>query len=161
MIDDPHTPPDDPAHAPKTRPTPLGGQKAASALRAVSANRGGFPQAPHDTPRLKRGRPAVPEADARSKRVTVRLEPAEAASLTARSAQAGITESEFIRRAVNGAEVVTPSAPANFALVHELIAQGRNLNQIARAMNRREAMPPGTHDTLAKINALLDRLIEG
>lgn len=158
------TSPRDAAHDPQTL-APSRAKRAgipASAKGAAPAARA--PRVPgHETATgtRTRGRPPVSEVDARSHRVTVRFEPDEGARLTALSAKAGLNESEFIRRAVKGARVVVSKTPeTDFAFVRELIAQGNNLNQITRAINRSRGIPAGTVEALDKINALLDAILK-
>lgn len=158
MTDAPNTPAKDGQTVPAPRPK-RSRTKRSPATFARAAH--GLPTEPPAALR-KRGRPPVPDAEARSKRITIRLEPDEAARLAGLAARAGLTESEFIRRAIKGARVsaTTKTPEADFALVRELVAQGNNLNQIARAVNRTRGVPAGTADALDKINALLDRLLQ-
>ena len=91
-----------------------------------------MPRKQHDTPRRKRV-------------VKTRLTEEEYADFAARLAPYGISQSEFIRRAIRGASirpVVVTVSPVNdelLAAIGKLTAEygriGSNLNQIARTLN--------------------------
>ena len=81
----------------------------------------------------------------RSRVVKTRMTEEEYADFTARLAPYGISQSEFIRRAIQGASIrpVVTVSPVNdelFAALGKLTAEygriGNNLNQIARAIQR-------------------------
>lgn len=108
----------------------------------------------------RRGRKPVSEAEARSRVLSIRLQPDEAARLTAIATKAGMSESEYVRRSLRSSRVVVAKTPeTDVALVRELIAQGNNLNQITRAVNRTRGIPAGTVEAIEKIHALLDRML--
>ena len=108
-------------------------------------------------------RPKKSTEDKRTHRLPhVRCTAAEYAQIQARSAQAGIGTSEFVRRMVlDGTVKVTPSkSPFDFALVNELNKIGTNLNQLTRIGNSTGQMPGGLEVIWKKLDVLLDQIIE-
>ena len=80
-------------------------------------------------------RPKKEAAEARSLPFHGRLTPAEALTLKANAAAAGLTVSEFCRRRILGLTVTPPAARADAALIAEVNRIGVNVNQLAHAFN--------------------------
>ena len=68
-------------------------------------------------------------------RFEVRLSKADHHYLTKKARKAGLTKSEFVRRAVRGLEVKEGPTADGQRLIQELNRIGNNLNQIARVAN--------------------------
>ena len=109
-------------------------------------------------------RPKKSTSEKRTHRLPhVRCTPSEYARIQARSSQAGITLSAFVRQMVlEGAVKVTPSVqtPLDFALVNELNRIGTNLNQLTRIANTTGQMPGGLETIWKKLDGVLDQIIE-
>ena len=106
-------------------------------------------------------RPKKPTTDKRAQWIKARVSPAEHAEILLRAAGASLSSSEFLRRAALSAEVVVQQgATADFETVDQLRRIGVNLNQLARVANKTGYMPDGLEEALAKVDQLLDRMIE-
>jgi Mobilization protein NikA len=91
----------------------------------------------------------------------LRVKKSERRQIKAKAAQAGLTLSEFQRRALLDAVVITPPPVANIKLIKELMKQGTNLNQYVRKLNTiGKDTPRGIEETRLKIERLLDDLIQ-
>ena len=78
-----------------------------------------------------------------------------------RAAKASLSPSEFLRRSALSAEVVVQAeGPRDFETVDQLRRIGVNLNQLARVANKTGYLPDGLEEALAKVDQLLDRMIE-
>ncbi|MEL6216978.1 MAG: plasmid mobilization relaxosome protein MobC [Pseudomonadota bacterium] len=106
-------------------------------------------------------RPKKPTSDKREQWVKARVSPAEHADILVRAAGAGVSASEFLRRAALSGEVVVQPAPeGDFETVDQLRRIGVNLNQLARVANRTGYLPDGLEEAVAKVDRLLDRMME-
>ncbi len=81
----------------------------------------------------KTGRPRLGEKK-KTHRVGVFFSAAEFAKIQLNAGRAGVTEAEFLRQLGLGKEVKAPPPPANFAVVKEINAIGKNLNSLVRAV---------------------------
>lgn len=109
------------------------------------------------------GRPRKAAGELLADGVRVRMTAAERASLDARAAQAGLPVSEFARRAIAGAKVVSPAndrAAIPPMLITELGRVGNNLNQIAHAAHLGRELRHMANATLAEIRALVASITE-
>lgn len=107
-------------------------------------------------------RPKKPTIDKRAQWLRARVSPAEHAVFLTRAAEAGLSPSEFLRRCALSSSVVVADAPApaGFELTDQLKRIGVNLNQLTRIANTTGYMPSDLEPLLAKVDQLLDRLIE-
>lgn len=106
-------------------------------------------------------RPKKQTNDKRAQWIKARVSPAEHAEFLLRAAGASLSSSEFLRRsALSGEVVVQHGAAADFETVDQLRRIGVNLNQLARVANKTGYMPDGLEAALAKVDQLLDRMIE-
>ena len=107
-------------------------------------------------------RPKKQTNDKREQWIKARVSPAEHADILVRAAGAGLSSSEFLRRAALSGEVVVQqdAASGDFETIDQLRRIGVNLNQLARVANRTGYMPDGLEEALAKVDRLLDRMIE-
>ena len=106
-------------------------------------------------------RPKKPTTDKRAQGIKARVSPAEHAEILLRAAGANLSSSEFLRRAALSTEVVVHEpASADFETVDQLRRIGVNLNQLARVANKTGHMPDGLEEALAKVDQLLDGMIE-
>lgn len=106
-------------------------------------------------------RPKKPTSDKRAQWIKARVSPAEHAEILLRAAEASLSSSEFLRRSALSTElVVQQGARADFETIDQLRRIGVNLNQLARVANKTGYMPDGLEEALAKVDQLLDRMIE-
>jgi hypothetical protein len=73
---------------------------------------------------------------------------------------AGLTVSEYIRRAALKIIIKPPRTSVPREAMAELNRIGININQIARALNRGRACPYYIEDTFLKLNATMDLLAQ-
>ncbi len=100
-------------------------------------------------------RPRQPEAERRSRAISVRVTTAEAAEIAERAGAARMTKGSYMRRRELG-------QPVREAAVHRLGARERvelqrigvNLNQIARAPNSGASAPAGTLEAVERVGEL-------
>lgn len=106
-------------------------------------------------------RPKKPSSDKRAQWIKARVSPAEHAEILLRAAGAGVSPSEFLRRAALTGEVVMQlPREGDFETVDQLRRIGVNLNQLARVANVTGYVPDGLEEALAKVDHLLDRMME-
>jgi hypothetical protein len=106
-------------------------------------------------------RPKQSSTDNRTERLTVRLRVDERVALDDRARRVGLSASEFTRAAALGAEIGAMQSPSlvDPELIRAINRIGVNLNQIARSLNSGIGMVPAAlADTLAQVNAYLDRV---
>lgn len=106
------------------------------------------------------GRPAVPSTARRARetrpdRVAIRLRPGDAGALVRRAKGRRLKPSTYIAALVRSHLVEDPPLPtAELAVLErataEVSAIGRNLNQIARAINAGATVPPGTASVIGR-----------
>jgi hypothetical protein len=82
------------------------------------------------------GRPVKQPDEKRCVQVNTRMTIAHYDAIAAKAAEAGLSVSEFMRRAALGHRIVVPVATVYAPLVQALNAIGNNVNQIARSSNR-------------------------
>ncbi len=83
----------------------------------------------------KGGRPEKLDGEKMKYKVTVKMSTVEYHSLIGKSKEAGITQSEFIRRSIMNTTVVQRLTPELNAEIRKLSGMANNLNQIARKAN--------------------------
>ena len=115
-------------------------------------------------------RPKKLNADRREQWIKARVSPAEHADILTRAARARLSPSEFLRNralASHGASpgsasvvVAEETAQADFETIDQLRRIGVNLNQLTRVANKTGYLPDGLEEALAKVDQLLDRMIE-
>lgn len=90
------------------------------------------------------GRPKMPDAAKRSARLpAIRLTEGERIDLEQKAAAAGADLSEWVRQQLTAVPIKRPRVAASDAqLLSELNRIGVNLNQIARALNRKRPEDP-------------------
>ena len=88
----------------------------------------------------------------------------ELATIRARSVQAGMSLSAYIRRVAIEGVTIERTPMADKALVAQLSALGNNINQLARSANIAGRLDrrtkPRLHDALDTLEHLIERLIE-
>lgn len=107
-------------------------------------------------------RPKKPTSDRREQWIKARVSPAEHADILTRAARARLSPSEFLRNSALSSQVVVAeeAAGADFETIDQLRRVGVNLNQLTRVANKTGYMPDGLEEALAKVDRLLDRMIE-
>lgn len=107
-------------------------------------------------------RPKKPTSDRREQWIKARVSPAEHADILTRAARARLSPSEFLRNSALASQVVVAeeAAGADFETIDQLRRVGVNLNQLTRVANKTGYMPDGLEEALAKVDRLLDRMIE-
>lgn len=92
---------------------------------------------------------------------SIRVTAEELADITSRFNQAGLTASEYLRRAALSARLTLPkTARADPALIAELNRIGVNLNQIARAVNSTGRLPPTLPDLCDQLQQIVMKAVE-
>ncbi|OJU68045.1 MAG: hypothetical protein BGO05_16585 [Rhizobiales bacterium 63-7] len=106
-------------------------------------------------------RPTKSPADKRTERLPyARLTVAERVTVEAMANAAGLSVSEFARRAVLGQRIAPPKARGGVpvGLLSDLARIGNNLNQIARRANASGNVPAHLPEVLDLLRDRLDRL---
>jgi len=102
-------------------------------------------------------RPQKSDADKRTHYVKMRVTETEKSHIQQQAQDAALTPSDFLRgmalRAKPGRKVPTPDRAMLLKLMAELNMIGSNLNQIARALNRRQDSPDLTGMDWIALNA--------
>ena len=108
------------------------------------------------------GRPRKAAGERLSDGLRVRMTPGERASIEARAAQAGMSPSEFARRAIAGAKITPPAHGTAIPplLIAELGRVGNNLNQIAHAAHLGRELRHMAEAALADVRALVAKITE-
>jgi hypothetical protein len=103
-------------------------------------------------------RPSLSPADKRMDSLRVRLTMTERAKIEAKADQAGLTVSEYLRKAALSRKIeITQGRQLDFASTNELRRVGVLLNQIAKALNaKQEALPSSLVDATEKLDAIFD-----
>ena len=121
---------------------------------------------PPNNPALKEkspiARPRKTASDKRSAALNIRITAAERASIQVKAERAGITATEFARKAALSKPVkVEQSTLPDFITRNELRRIGVNLNQIAHALNsHRPHDGAKLNDIARKLDTLFDRWLE-
>lgn len=108
------------------------------------------------------GRPRKAPGERLDDALRIRMTAAERASVEARAAQAGMSPSEFARRAIAGAKIAPPSHGTAIPplLIAELGRIGNNLNQIAHAAHLGRELRHMAEAALADVRALVAKITE-
>lgn len=113
-------------------------------------------------PARRTGRPKRADGEGRGAVIGVRVTEIERAEVEVRAARAGLSLSDYGRRAILGHRITAAADAARIdaAALVELNRVGVNLNQIARAVNRNrgQGVPVNLAETLAQVRALIERL---
>ena len=105
-------------------------------------------------------RPKTPDPLKKTEALRVRLTVEERALLMENAAKAGLSSSEFLRRAAFNQKItLPPPSGVDFATRQELSRIGINLNQIAKVMNSGGTMNSAHVDAVAeKLDVLFDHI---
>lgn len=106
------------------------------------------------------GRPRKHPNEQRSVQNKQRYTQAEIDYIGLMAERAGLTVSEFIRRAALKIAIQPPRPSEEREALHELGRIGVNLNQIARAFNRGRETPNYIEDVILKLTQTLDKVAE-
>lgn len=88
------------------------------------------------TQRIKRGRPAKAEGEARSLSLpSIRVNPVELAHIETQAANAGLSVSDYVRSAATRRQISARQTPLEDKMLFELNRCGVNLHQIVRSLN--------------------------
>lgn len=90
----------------------------------------------------------------------VRCTDGEYAVLLGKSSQAGMTLSEYIRRASLEGKIVIRQGKFDFALADQLRRIGVNLNQQTRRLNLGGSVSPELRSLWTKLDQVLDHILE-
>ena len=106
-------------------------------------------------------RPQKQRDDLRRHFIRVRVTASELAEIAERVRQAGVDQSEYLRRAALNARIeFSRTAAADPALIAELNRIGVNLNQMTRTANGAGRVPPELSRLCEKIEKLVLRAVE-
>lgn len=106
------------------------------------------------------GRPRKQALEQRSMQNKQRYTRAELDYIQQMAHYAGLTVSEYIRRAALKIVIKPPPATVPREAMRKLDRIGININQIARALNRGRECPYYIEDTFLKLNATMDLLAQ-
>lgn len=106
------------------------------------------------------GRPRKQALEQRSVQNKQRYTRAELDYIQQMAHYAGLTVSEYIRRAALKIVIKPPRTSVPREAMAELNRIGININQIARALNRGRECPPYIEDAFLKLNATMDKLAQ-
>lgn len=107
------------------------------------------------------GRPSKSEKEALTSRIAFRVTVDERQQIEAAAAAAGLSVSDYARALITTARPPRQRrGQIEAAALSELNRAGVNLNQIARALNRGGSLPPDLGETLAQVQAAVDKLVE-
>lgn len=106
------------------------------------------------------GRPRKHPNEQRSVQNKQRYTQAEVDYIGLMAERAGLTVSDFIRRAALRISIQPPRPSEEREALRELSRIGVNLNQIARALNRGRETPPYIEDAILKLTHTLDKVAE-
>lgn len=104
------------------------------------------------------GRPSKRAAEARSDHVAFRLTSEELARVQIAAERTGVSLSEYCRAAALGQRVRVRSVPDLSAALVSLNRVGVNLNQIARAVNRGQGLPPDWEEMMDDVKKAVERM---
>lgn len=106
-------------------------------------------------------RPRKHETARQTHWLSARVTADEKARIAARAAQAGLGESEYVRRmALNGKIDIRRESGPGVAVVSELRRIGNNINQQTILAHVSGEIPPELKRLWAKLETLLDRIIQ-
>lgn len=106
------------------------------------------------------GRPRKQALEQRSVQNKQRYTRAELDYIQTMAHQAGLSVSDYIRRAALKIVIKPPRGSVPRQAMAELNRIGVNLNQIARALNRGRECPPYIEEAFLKLNATMDKLAD-
>lgn len=106
------------------------------------------------------GRPRKQALEQRSLQNKQRYTRAELDYIQQMAHYAGLSVSEYIRRAALKIHIKPPRASEPREAMAELNRIGININQIARALNRGRECPPYIEEAFLKLNATMDKLAQ-
>jgi hypothetical protein len=106
------------------------------------------------------GRPRKQALEQRSVQNKQRYTRAELDYIQTMAHQAGLSVSDYIRRAALKIVIKPPRGSVPREAMAELNRIGVNLNQIARALNRGRECPPYIEEAFLKLNATMDKLAD-
>jgi len=111
-----------------------------------------------EQPTQRIGRPVKQPHEKRLAQMNIRFTLAEAEFIRANAAIAGISEAEFVRRAVMGTPLKPAPSKIDAALISELNSCGVLVNQLARAVHRGRPLPDYWREIADDLSALLTRI---
>lgn len=115
---------------------------------------------PPRPPNSKPGRPSKSQGESRSEFVRLRLTIGERDRIEQQADAAGLPLSSYCRRVLLGHKVRPAITAVDAAALADLNRVGVNLNQIARHLNARGAVPADLDDALADIRRAIELLAE-
>lgn len=115
---------------------------------------------PPRPPNSKPGRPSKSQSEARSLILTMRLTASERDAIEQQADTAGLPLSSYCRRVLLGHKVRPAITAVDAAALADLNRVGVNLNQIARHLNARGAVPAKLDDVLGDIRRAIELLAE-
>ena len=103
------------------------------------------------------GRPVKDAAEKKGHKITIKMATDEYGSLKAKSSEAGINQSEYIRQCIQVSIVKQRLTPELVNHIRQLSGMANNINQIAHKANA--AGYPGVHKHCLLMNERLDNII--
>lgn len=108
-------------------------------------------------------RPRIDIADRRTGTLRVRLSPREEARFLTRAAEARCEPSEFARRLLCAEDLVASNdlgTSGHFELADALLRLGTDLQRLIDIANRTGQMPAGIDPLLARLEILIEKVLE-
>ena len=108
-------------------------------------------------------RPRKSDAEKLTRRLPhVRCTEGEYARIVSKAAQAGLTQSEYIRRMALDGQVVIRQGKTDFETASQLRRIGVNINQAMRAFHQyKRPVPEIVERVYTKLETLLDQMLDG
>jgi hypothetical protein len=103
------------------------------------------------------GRPAKGPAEKKGHKITIKMATNEYGSLKAKSSEAGVNQSEYIRQCIQVSIVKQRLTPELMNHIRQLSGMANNINQIAHKANA--AGYPGVHKHCLYMTERLDNVI--
>lgn len=103
------------------------------------------------------GRPVKEAAEKKVHKITIKMATDEYGSLKAKSKEAGINQSEYIRQCIQSSIIKQRITPELMNHIRQLSGMANNINQIAHKANA--AGYPGVHKHCLNMNERLDYVI--
>ena len=114
----------------------------------------------NDTTRPKRGRPRKPPEATLDEFMPCRTTAADRSRIEANAARAGLSVSEFMRRAALGQRVRAKRSDPADRLIVELNRIGTNLNQITAKLHMTGELPASVEVTMAELQGVLAKVAD-
>ncbi len=109
--------------------------------------------------RIKRGRPAKPEGQARTLALpSIRVNPDEISFIEEQAAKAGLPVSAYARAVLTQRQIAARQTPLEDKMLFELNRCGVNLHQIVKGLNFGQGIPTDIAEVLDELKAAIAKV---